>query len=127
MYFWRRIAEMNPSQFSLGYLRPSIAPAAASESGGGDASHEAAAAPGSDPWDQAINFYGGPVLTTLQEQGRKTVRELFEITRTKKNAPRLILDEFVRVIDEMSRRRQVTVIERTGDRAEWMVALPISS
>lgn len=116
---------MNASQFSLDYLSPTQS--AASAPAEPDQRTRPAAAPATDPWDEVVQFYGAPVLATLQVGGRKRVRELFDVTREQAKAPKLTLDEFARVIHEMVRRRQVAVIEKTPEPADWLVALPLPS
>lgn len=120
---------MNTSNFSLDYLAPTLSAASVAAAPGLTPAPALApaAAPAADPWDEAVHFYGAPVLTTLQEDGRKRVRELFDITKVKTKTPDLGLDEFTRVIHEMVRRRQVAVVEDATAFADCIIALPIRS
>jgi hypothetical protein len=101
---------MNIKNFSLDYIQPAEtqAPAAAL-----------------DPWTEAVNYYGPPILRILQEAGHKRVQELFDVTKTMLNVPDLQLEQFVGVIDRMILNRQLTVVHSGATSGEAIVALPV--
>ena len=101
---------MNIKNFSLDYIQPAETQAPTAVQ---------------DPWAEAVNYYGPPVLRTLQEAGHKRVQELFEITKTTLKVPDLQLEQFVGVIDRMILNRQLTVVKSGGTSGEAIVALPV--
>jgi hypothetical protein len=101
---------MNIKNFSLDYIQPSGA---------------AQAVPATDPWVDAVNYYGPPILRTLQEGGHKRVHELFERTKVDLNVPDLQLEQFVGVVDRMILNRQITVVQTGESSGEAIVALPV--
>ena len=100
----------NIKNFSLDYIQP--APGTQ-------------VAPAADPWADAVNYYKPPILKILQDDGSKSVRELFEKTQIALNVPQLQLDQFVGVIDRMILNKQLTVVQQGASQGEAIVALPV--
>jgi hypothetical protein len=102
---------MDFSKFSLDYLRPS-APRS-----------DAPVQP--DSWAAAVKFYGTPVRETLQEEGRKSIADLFDSTKQKLGISDLQIDQFVELIRQMVDHGELSVSQK-GDRPhEMVVALPL--
>lgn len=101
---------MNIKNFSLDYIQPVKTQSAASVA---------------DPWAEAVNYYGPPILKTLQEGGHKRVQALFDITKEILKVPDLQLEQFVGVIDRMILNRQLTVVQSGATPGEAIVALPV--
>lgn len=102
---------MNIKNFSLDYIQPSAA---------------TQAPPVTDPWAEAVNYYGQPILRALQEGGHKRVQELFDRTKADLNVPDLQLEQFVGVVDRMILNKQITVVQSGQSPGEAIVALPVS-
>jgi hypothetical protein len=101
---------MNIKNFSLDYIQPSGA---------------TQTAPATDPWVEALSYYGPPILHMLQEGGHKTVQELFQKTQLDLKVPQLQLEQFVVVIDRLIVNKQVTVVKQGDSPGEAVVALAV--
>ena len=110
---------MNVRNFSLDFLQPS------SSSRGSAAPTGSAATAADDPWAEAIRYYGAPVLKNLQEGGAKTVRELFETTKTVLKVPDLNVDQFAGVVWRMIEGRQLAVVRSAATLIDSSIALAI--
>jgi len=101
---------MNIKNFSLDYIQPGAATQAVSST---------------DPWAEAVNYYGQPILRALQEGGHKRVQELFDRTKADLHVPDLRLEQFVGVVDRMILNKQLTVLQSGQTPGDAVVALPV--
>jgi hypothetical protein len=108
---------MDLSKFSLDYLQPSGAtqPVTGAQS---------------DPWSDAVRFYSVPVLKTLQQEGKKSIGDLFQITKEqvkdKVNVQYLQLGQFTEVIRRMTETGQLSIAEESSDPEKTVVTLPLA-
>jgi len=107
---------MDFRKFSLEYLHPAA----------GAARGLASAIPAiPDAWAEAIQYYGRPVLAALQENGSKTVGELFELTKQILHAPDLQKEQFETIVTRMVEGGQLSVVRKGEKRDEDQIGLPI--
>ena len=103
---------MDLSKFSLDYIRPSNI-------------EKRSSVEQSDAWSEAVEFYGNPVLETLQDKGRKTVDELYGIIKARVNAPNLEFEQFSGVLQHMVSDGRLS-ITKVGDKfRDYVVTLPV--
>jgi hypothetical protein len=97
---------MDLSKFSLDYLKPTPSDS-------------------EDPWEKALRFYGVPVLMTLQQEGKKSIGDLYNIVKGKLNARDLQLDQFSEVVRRLADSGQISVAQEGSKPDDTVVALPL--
>jgi hypothetical protein len=103
---------MDFSKFSLDYIRPSDI-------------EKRSPVEQSDPWSEAIEFYGNPVLEILQDEGRKTVDELYGIIKAKVNVPNLEFEQFSGVLQRMVSDGRLSITKVGDTFRDYIVTLPV--
>jgi hypothetical protein len=101
---------MDLSKFSLDYIRPSNV-------------EKRSSVEQSDAWSEAVEFYGNPVLETLQGEGRKTVDELY--IKAKVNAPNLEFEQFSGVLQHMVSDGRLSITKVGDTFRDYVVTLPV--